>query len=54
LEVNDQLHAPAALPLWKEPQYPIDKGWVGPIAGMYDVEERKFLTLQGLELLPLL
>jgi hypothetical protein len=26
---------------------------VGPIAGLYDVEEREFLTLPGLELLPL-
>jgi hypothetical protein len=28
-------------------------GWVGPRAGLGDVEKRKFLTLQGLELRPL-
>jgi hypothetical protein len=28
-------------------------GWVDPRAGMNDVEKRKFLTLQGLELRPL-
>jgi hypothetical protein len=28
-------------------------GWVGPRAGMDDVENRKFLTLPGLELRPL-
>jgi hypothetical protein len=27
--------------------------WVGPKAGVDDVEKRKFLTLQGLELRPL-
>jgi hypothetical protein len=27
-------------------------GWVGPRAGLDDVEKRKFLTLSGLELLP--
>jgi hypothetical protein len=27
--------------------------WVGPRAGLDDVEKRKFLTLQGLELRPL-
>jgi hypothetical protein len=27
--------------------------WVGPIANLDDVERRKFLTLLGLELLPL-
>jgi hypothetical protein len=27
-------------------------GWVGPRAGLDDVEKRKFLTLQGLELRP--
>jgi hypothetical protein len=29
-------------------------GWVGPRAGLDDVEERKFLTLPGLELRSLL
>jgi hypothetical protein len=28
-------------------------GWVGPRAGLDDVEKRKFLTLPGFELLPL-
>jgi hypothetical protein len=28
-------------------------GWAGPRAGLDDVEKRKFLTLQGLELRPL-
>jgi hypothetical protein len=28
-------------------------GWVGPRAGLDDVEKRKFLTLPGLELRPL-
>jgi hypothetical protein len=28
-------------------------GWVGPRADLDDVEKRKFLTLPGLELLPL-
>jgi hypothetical protein len=28
-------------------------GWVGPIAGLDDMEKRKFLTLPGLELRPL-
>jgi hypothetical protein len=28
-------------------------GWVNPRAGLDDVEKRKFLTLQGLELRPL-
>jgi hypothetical protein len=27
-------------------------GWVGPRAGLKDVEERKFLTIPGLELNP--
>jgi hypothetical protein len=28
-------------------------GWVGPRAGLDDVEKRKFFTLPGLEILPL-
>jgi hypothetical protein len=54
LEVSGQLHAPAALPTgervcgirWRG-------GWVGPRAGLDDMEKRKFLTLPGLELWPL-
>jgi hypothetical protein len=52
--VSGQFHAPAALPpgetaagtLWIG-------GWVGPRAGLEDVEKRKFLTLPRLELQPL-
>jgi hypothetical protein len=29
------------------------RGWVGPRAGLDDVEKRKFFTLSGLELQPL-
>jgi hypothetical protein len=29
------------------------RGWVGPRNGLDDVDKRKFLTLQGLELRPL-
>jgi hypothetical protein len=29
------------------------RGWVGPRAGLGDVEKRKFMTLPGLELRPL-
>jgi hypothetical protein len=51
MEVSGQLHAPVALPpgrgasgtLWLG-------GWVGPRTGLDDLEERKFLTLSGLEL----
>jgi hypothetical protein len=48
LEVSDQLHSPAALPLWKESAYPLDRRLVGPRAGLDDVEKRKFFTLPGL------
>jgi hypothetical protein len=37
----------------KSPQYPLDRRLGGPRAGLDDVENRKFLTLQGLELRPL-
>jgi hypothetical protein len=53
LEVSSQLHAPAALPQEKDPPPP-DTHWIGswvdPRTGLDDVEERKFLTLPGLEL----
>jgi hypothetical protein len=49
MEVSGQLHAPTALPPRKESP----EGWVGPRAGLDDVEERKFLILPGLELRPL-
>jgi hypothetical protein len=47
LEVNVQLHAPAALPI---PGTHWIGGWVDLRAGLDDVEKRKFLTLPGLEL----
>jgi hypothetical protein len=49
--MNGQLHAPAALPPGKEP--PVSHwigGWMDPRDGLDDVENRKFLTLPGLEL----
>jgi hypothetical protein len=51
--VSGQFHAPAALPLGKEPGTHWIRGWVDPRAGLDDVEKRKFLTLPGLELRPL-
>jgi hypothetical protein len=51
--VNGQLHAPAALPLEKEPpSIHWIGGWVNPRAGLDDAE-KKFFTLPGLELQPL-
>jgi hypothetical protein len=44
------------LPLYLEERAPGTHwigGWVGPRAGLDDVEKRKFLTLPGLELRPL-
>jgi hypothetical protein len=34
----------------RAPGTPLREGWVGPRAGLDDVEKRKFLTLTGLEL----
>jgi hypothetical protein len=54
MEVSGQLHAPAALPPGETaPGTQWIGGWVGPRAGLDDVEKRKFLTLPGLELRPL-
>jgi hypothetical protein len=52
--VSGQLHAPASLPLGKEPPgtHSIG-GWVGLRASLDDVKKRKFLILPGLELRPL-
>jgi hypothetical protein len=50
--LSGQLHAPAALPPGKDPQYPLDRSCVGPTVGLDDVEKRKFLTLEGLEFYP--
>jgi hypothetical protein len=52
--VSGQLHAPAALPPGKiTPGIHRTGGWVGPKAGLDEVEERKFLKLPVLELRPL-
>jgi hypothetical protein len=48
LEVSCQLHAPAALPLEKEPLYPLDTRWADPSSGLDAVEKKKLLTLPGL------
>jgi hypothetical protein len=54
MEVSGQLHAPAALlPGERSLSIRWIEGWVGPRAGLDDVEKRKFLTVQGLELWPL-
>jgi hypothetical protein len=37
----------------RAPDTHLIEGWVGPRAGLDDVEKRKFLTLPGLELRPL-
>jgi hypothetical protein len=43
-----QLHTPAALHPGKQPPCThLIGGWVGPRAGMDNVEKRKFLTPQG-------
>jgi hypothetical protein len=55
LEASGQLHAPAALPPKKEPPGSHRRGgWVGPRAGLDNVEKGKFLTPPGLELRSLL
>jgi hypothetical protein len=44
MEVSDQLHAPAVLPLGIEPPIPGTywaKGWVGPRAGLDTMEKKK-------------
>jgi hypothetical protein len=52
--VNGQLNAPSALPPGERaPGTHWIEGWVGPRAGLEDVEKRKFLTLAVLELQPL-
>jgi hypothetical protein len=53
LEVSGQLHTPAALPRAKSPMSHWIEGWIDPSFGLEDLEKRKFLTLPGLELLPL-
>jgi hypothetical protein len=51
--VSGHLHAPATLPPGKSPGTHWIGDWVGPRTGLDDVENRKFLTLPGLELRPL-
>jgi hypothetical protein len=52
--VSGQLHAPEALPPGKGlPGTHWIADWVGPRAGFDDLEKRKFLTLLGLEIRPL-
>jgi hypothetical protein len=46
MEVSNQLHAPAALRPWKEPQIPIEQGagWT-PRAALEAMEKKKILHL---------
>jgi hypothetical protein len=53
LEVNDQLHVPAALPPEKGPRYSLEEDWKGPGVGLDVMEKRKFLNLSRLALRPL-
>jgi hypothetical protein len=52
LEVSGQLHAPAALPPGKKPQYPLDRWLGGPQSRSGNMEKWKFLPLPGPELRP--
>jgi hypothetical protein len=47
--VSGQLHAPVALPRGKSRGFPLVGAWVGPRAGLDDMEKGKFLNLPGLE-----
>jgi hypothetical protein len=49
LELNGQLHAPAASPPQKYSPVQSDGGWVGPRTYLSDAEETKFLPLLELE-----
>jgi hypothetical protein len=53
MEVSGQLHGQVAYPRGKSPRYPLVGGWVGPRAGLDNVENSKFFTLLGFELRPL-
>jgi hypothetical protein len=53
LNVSGQLHVPAALtPEESTPGTHWIRGWVDPRVSLDDVEQRKLVTLQGLELRP--
>jgi hypothetical protein len=53
LDVSGHLHAPATLPPRKEtPATHWIGGWMDSTASLDDLENRKFLTPQGLELRP--
>jgi hypothetical protein len=45
LDVSGQLHVPAVLLRGKALSTHWIGGWVGPMAGLDDIENRKFLTL---------
>jgi hypothetical protein len=51
MEVNGQLHAPAALPGGTSPHYPLHRGWGGRqnLSERY-AEEKNLLHLLGTEL----
>jgi hypothetical protein len=50
MEANGQLHTPAALPLKKQPRYPLYRGLVGPQirSGNYG-EEKNLMLLPTIE-----
>ena len=48
MEVSVYPHAPAALPLRKDPWYPIKGDWVGLRADLIFLEKRKFLASAGI------
>ena len=41
---------PSPFYLGKGPHYPVTKGWMGPRAGLVDLEMRKIWSLLGLQL----
>jgi hypothetical protein len=50
MEVSDELHASAALPRGKSPQYPLYRRLGGPQSRSGRLEEEKILDTTGLEL----
>jgi len=51
LDGGGQLYALDTLARGKSPRYPLDRGWVGPTAGLEAVAKRKnpTLSLPGIE-----